>query len=1030
MNALLQALGDICKTRRYAQKILVVNSYHDGHQILKALARCAVAWLNVTPITPDDLARRTVEGALTAENTRLVDDGEILSMISKVLEEMRSSGELEYFAALEGIEGPEGILKAALLELRMAGVTAASLDIAAFVDRQKGKEIKRILAGFEEKLLLEKLADRAAVYIKAAEMIKMAAHQPADCIYLIPEQLEFDHLTFEYLQLLTAGKRTVLPAETVCGLSRPEGHYFKADTEPPPESPLSRLYAQNDPQLQAALASAPAPAPAISFFQAYSPSCEVKEVFRRLIKAQLKADEALLCYTNGETYLPLIHSAAQTLGLPVTYAEGLPAGFTRPGRLLAGLLDWIEDSYNAIHIYRLLCSGALRTGWINLQAELLRRAAVGWGRERYPACLDNLKQEIKNNLRKAEAKGWSTHYSSAKLEHFPKLEELINTLLNWIPGENPDGAVQFDRLCRGLSEIIKKYAPTTDELERSARESVLEMLDELAVSKPEAVQYRAALKRLRKRFNALRVGAAPAEAGRLHAAPLSGAAWSERENCYLIGLAGNCFPGSGLQDAVLLDRERAKISPHLTLCAPGPERNLYRLNLILAARRGPLTLSFSCFEPVEGRPAFPAAVLLQAYRLKSGSPDADYGDFFNSLEPPAAYYPVRPEQALALNEWWLSQVLGGHKKSELQSVTNCYPGIKAGLEAEMGRRSRVFTEYDGKVQVDPTHVDPRLNKDKSLSASAIEKLAGCPYAYFLQNLLYVRPPEEQTFDRWAWLDAMERGTLLHAIYARYLRTVCSKPGSPREDRKTLLNIADDEIAKKKNGSPPPSEVVFKSERNALLRELETFLKCEAQLQQKGSIPVYMEAPFGRGAAAVQEAGIGREDAIEYQLPGKDKILIRGNIDRIDRLPEPDHFRVWDYKTGGTFSYKSSAYIKQGRQIQHALYASAAEIILRDRYPNAVVKEAGYLFPTEKGEGEACLRKQDRRDKAREAVELMLELLSTGAFCVTEKNSDPPCKFCDYPAVCRHPQALEDLQEKKDNPANTILEPWKELQKYE
>jgi RecB family exonuclease len=1023
MNALLQALGDTCKAERYVQKILVVKSYHDGHQILKALARCGTAWLNVTPITPDDLAINTAEAALKAESIRLADDGEILYLISKVLDEMRSNGELKYFSALEGIEGPEGILKAALLELRMAGVTAASLDIAAFVDHQKGIEIKRMLAGFEEILLQEKLADSAALYIKATEILKKAANQADDFIYLIPEQLEFDHLTFEYLQLLTTGKRTVLPAEAVCGLSRPDGHYFKVDTEPTPESQICWLYAQNDPQLQAA------PLPAISFFQAYSPTCEIKEVFRRLIKDQVKADEAMLCYANSETYLPLIHSAAQTLGIPVTYAEGLPAGFTRPGRLLAGLLDWIEDSYSAIHIYRLLCSGALKASWSNLQAELLRRAAVGWGRERYPACLGSLKQEIEDGLRKAEAKGWSTHYSSAKLEHFPKLEELITTLFTRIPVENPDGTVQFDLLCRGLSEIMKKYAPTADELERSARESILEMLGQLAVSKPEATEYRAALKRLRKRFNALRVGAAPAEAGHLHAAPLSGAEWSERKNCYLIGLAGNYFPGSGLQDAVLLDRERENISLHLLLCAPAPERNLYRLNHFLAARRGPLSLSFSCFEPVEGRPAFPAAVLLQAYRLQSGKPEADYGDFFNSLEPPAAYYPVRPDQALALNEWWLSQVLGGHKQGELQSVTDCYPGIKAGLEAEAKRRSSTFTEYDGKVQVDPNQVDPRLNNNKSLSASAIEKLAGCPYAYFLKNMLNVKPPEEQAFERWAWLGVMERGTLLHAVYARYLRAVCSKPGSPREDRSELFNIAEDEIANKKKDSPPPSEVVFQSERNALLRELETFLKCEEQLWQEGSIPAYMEAPFGRGATAVQEAGIGREDAIEYQLPGKDKILIRGNIDRIDRLPEPDHFRVWDFKTGGTYSYKSSTYIKQGRQIQHALYASAAETILRDHYPNAVVEEAGYLFPTEKGEGEAYLRKQNQRDKVKEAVELMLKLLSTGTFCVAEKGDDSPCKFCDYPAICRHPQALEDLQKKKDDPANTILDLWKELQNY-
>jgi len=63
---------------------------------------------------------------------------------------------------------------------------------------------------------------------------------------------------------------------------------------------------------------------------------------------------------------------------------------------------------------------------------------------------------------------------------------------------------------------------------------------------------------------------------------------------------------------------------------------------------------------------------------------------------------------------------------------------------------------------------------------------------------------------------------------------------------------------------------------------------------------------------------------------------------------------------------------------------------------------------------------------------MLDQISEGAFCAAEnKDKDyPPCNFCDYQAVCRYPQVLTDHKLKKENPGNTILEPWKELQKYE
>jgi len=1027
INALLQALGEVCQAERFVQKRLVVKSYHDGHQLLKTLARYNVAWLNVVTATPFDLAMEVAGQALFDENIETIDDGDTLCLVSQVLEEMRGRGELKYFADLESLEGPEGVLKGALMELRMAGVAADSLDAGLFVDGQKGKELKMLLAGFEKKLNEQNLADGALVYKKAAEILAKAG-QPGNVLYLIPEQLEFDRLTYDFLEALSAGKRRALPAEAVCGLSRPEGLYFQSgqepESKPEPRSPLSWLYAQDD--------APDGVAPDIYFFQVSSPACEVKEVFRRLLKAEIKADQALLCYTNSDTYLPLVHSVAEVLSVPVTYAEGLPAVFTRPGKLLSGLLDWVEDSYSAIHIYRLLVSGGVRTNWANLQAELLRRAAVGWGRERYATCLEKLKHEVEKELRKAEAAGRNIHYQSTKLDHFPKLEQLITTLLEEVPEENTAGQVRLDQLCRGLANIIEKYAHTAGELDREARESILELLDQLARSKPEPAEYQLALKRLRKRLKALRVGASLSEPGCLHVAPVGRAEWLDRDYSFLVGLGGNYFPGGGLQDAVLLDRERENISPDLTLYASGPERNLYSLNRFLAAKGGSLTMSFSCFEPVEGRPAFPAAVMLQAYRLKCGRPDADYEEFFNNLGPPVAYYPASPGQALAVSEWWLSEVLGGHKKGDQESVKDCYPRIKDGLTAEDIRRSDLFTEYDGKVIVDPARIDPRCNSNKSLSASAIEKLAGCPYAYFLKYLLYINPPEEQAYDRWAWLDVMERGTLLHAIYARYLRAVCGRTGSPQEDRGELFRIAENEIAKKKADSPPPSEVVFQSEKNQLLRELETFLKCEQQLWQEGSVPLYLEVPFGRGPEAVQEAGIGREDAVEHDLPGGDKIKIRGSIDRIDRLPGQDLYRVWDFKTGGTSIYRHSDHIKQGRQIQPALYTSAAEVILRDRYPGAVVKDAGYLFPTEKGEGQKYLREQDRRDEAGRAVELMLDQISEGAFCAAEnKDKDyPPCNFCDYQAVCRYPQVLTDHKLKKENPGNTILEPWKELQKYE
>ncbi len=1021
MNVVLTALAEACINNQFAEKKLIVNSYREGHQLLEAAARGGQAWLNVTPSTPLGLAEELAGPAFIGESIRIIDDGEILFLVGETLAEMKSGGELKYFAELEGLFGPEGILKGALLELRMAGVKADEIDPDSFVSRQKGEEIKQLLAGYEIKLKDRKLADRASVYMKAFDILQSNTC-PDDSLYLVPEQLEFDYLTFKFLKQLIDNKGLVLPAEKVCGLSRQESYFFEAAAEPDVQTPLSRLYAQEGVVDGAA-------DPELDFFQAYSPACEIREVFRRIKKDGVKADQVLICYTNGDTYLPLIYSAAETYGVPVSYAEGLPVTFTRPGQLLAGLLSWIDDNYSAGHIYRLLNSNSISVSSASALALLLRRAAVGWGKDRYQPCLQALEVELNAKLKLAEDKGYDTDYQYKRLERLAGLKQLIMDLLSYVPEVNSDGAVQFDRLCEGLAAIMTEYAPTSVENERLARESILEMLEQAAISFPHQVDYPTAVKRLKARLNSIRVGAAAPAAGYLHAASPGKAESTDRSLSFLVGLAGGYFPGSGLQDAVLLDREREAISRNLSLASISPERNLYKLGRLLASRRGRVVLSYSSFEPVEGRPAFPASILLQVYRLGSGKLEADYSDFFNSLGPPAAYYPSGSNQALAVSEWWLSEVIDGSRSGDLDSVKDCYPGIKAGLEAEAARRSNLFTEYDGKVTVDPALVDPRTNRNRSLSASALEKLAGCPYAYFLRYMLAIKLPDEQSFDRWAWLDAMERGSLLHNIYARYLREVCSTAGGPREDKVLLSKITEEEIDDKKKQTPPPSDLVFESEKNELLRELEVFLKCEAQLWKEGSIPLYMEAPFGRGPVAVQEAGVGQADPLELNLPGGDKVFIRGSIDRIDRLPGQSSYRVWDYKTGSTYAYKQGGYIRQGRQIQNVLYAEAAEKILQPQDPKAEVREAGYLFPTEKGEGQRVLRNQGKRQEALQAVELMIDLLAEGTFCMAT-DDDPPCKFCEYQAVCRHPQCLEDTALKRANTANSNLGPWKELQEYE
>ncbi len=1026
MNVLLSSLAKACGERKFTPKLLIVNSYRSGNQLLSALAREGIPWLNLSLITPHDLALEIKDNDTSEQKYEMVGPGQAYFLVSEILEEMNDSGRLNYFSRLSGNTCLVDLLRGTITELRMAGVLSKDLVPGNFVDQDKGLEIKTLLESYEGKLHNENLFDSAALYSRSLELLNQGKVPKKDAHYLIPEELDLNFLSFRFLNQLTEGQRTIIPAESVEGISRPHGFYFV-----PPEKPLATLcyswlyevekappFSDNEPEI----------------FQAYGAACEIKEVFRRLKKNQIPADQAVICYTSSQVYIPLLLTLSSTCGIPVTFSGGIPAAFTRPGKLFFGLLNWLEENYPVPVLYRLFTEGSLETSSKGTSlARLLRQAQIGWGRDRYLPCLKAVEQDLQVQIQKAQEEGRVARkdYLAGQKEIVIELENIITFILDRIPLPVNGEEISFQRLCSGLAEVIQTYSLKKNNLDAAAWESLQEQLIDVSQSLGENIPMGIAIKRLKEIFENLSIGASGFEPGHLHAVSLHQGEWFYRPHTYLVGLDDGRFPGSGLQDPILLERERAFFHPNLMDRSSLPEEKIYRLNRFLASRKGKITFSFPAFDPVEGRASFPSAALLQVYRLMTKDPQADYSKFMSSLAKPAAYFPEEPDVSFSEDEWWGSQVLKENKLGDMTRVRECYPGLHSGLLAEEARSGESFTVYDGKVvsHIDP--VDPTKNK-RPLSATSVERLAACPYSYFLRYILKINPPDEKIFDPGTWLDPLSRGLLLHQIYADYLRKIISRTSSssskPAPDQDLLTEISEELIEITREKIPPPSPVVYEQERLELLRELEVFLRAEEDLWQEGSIPVYLEVPFGFGSDEIAQAGQGLKDPVQLKLPGGGSIHLRGRIDRIDRISPKGVYRILDFKTGSTYNYDERKFLREGQQIQHALYGLAAEIILQQEDPDARVEETGYIFPTEKGEGQRFLHCRDRRPEALEALQKMLDLLSSGTFCPTDKQDR--CTFCDYQPVCRFPYSVERMKDKLSSLNNTELEPWKELQNYD
>ncbi|EEG79081.1 PD-(D/E)XK nuclease family protein [Dethiobacter alkaliphilus] len=1004
MNILLKTLAQICRTHKIQEKLLLCNTLSTGHQLLESLSKENVPWLNLRPVTPLELATEQAKPMLLTKNITIPTEGQLLFLLEEILQQMRANSQLQYFAELHNQNSLTRVLYPTIKELRLTGITASQLNESSFVDPCKGQEIITVLTLWEEKLSSLNWADAATIY-----NIALQTKTNSSPYYLIPEDLDLSPLELTFVKHLTSHKQIILPQDPV--LNHSHSHTFTTP-QPTPQSPLSWLF---DPQ------NSPQP-PELTILRAYGQTNEIRQVLRHLQQENIPLDNAVVCHTSTK-YIPLILTITASQNIPVTFAEGIPLGFTRPGRFTLQLIRWIEERYTSLILHQLMTSGDMRLTSATTQARLLRQANIGWERSRYIPCTESLHQSILQKATAATNEGNDPYaqYLHQQAEHVSTLKQTLTQIFSRIP-DATDGNVSFPKLCRGISQTTSTYARISSPTDGLALAAIQDTLTEAAHAFSGTLPLREALRRLHQVLDTLHTAASPPKPGHLHITGLNQAAFTHRPVTFMVGLDAN-FPGSGLQDPVLLDQEREQIHPELSLLTHEPAKRQYRLARYLSSRRGQIILSYPSYDTVEGRHTSPAAILLQAHRLQTNNPTADYSALQESLTTPAGFLAPSPDQFTTLEEWWLTTTLKNLSAHNINTVTACYPHIASGLEAHQHRAGTDFTPYDGRVDPDLDR-DPRISQTLTLSATQFENLANCPFGYFLRYVLRIQPPEDAEYDPGTWLDPLTRGSLLHDIYCTYLRQTHNPDNPQPPNKQTLLSIAEDLINQTKQTLPPPSDMVFEHEKEELLRGLEVFWRVEESAQTK---PAFFEVPFGFGQQEAEEAGLGLSEPVTVTLSDGKEIRIRGRIDRIDYGTAENLYQVWDFKTGSTYGYEEQAVFKQGRQIQHALYAFAAEAILKQSGTdhNAKVEASGYLFPTDKGEGQRFARLQANRHQILELLSQGLDIVATGTFCATDDQNR--CTFCDFKIVCRHPQASIQAKEKKEHPD---LDAWRGLEDYE
>ena len=1022
MNPFVERLKHLCRTHPTRSKWVFVPTHALGRTLGDRLVLEGTDWANLRFVTPLDIALRMGAPFLVERGIDPSEEGLGPALIMRLLLELPER--TGHFRPLASQPQMAVALWSTIRELRMAGVRSADLRAEAFVSAEKGAEVRALLDRYEMFLRETGRGDTATVFEEALQHPDWCPIQAQDCWTELPD------VPWSFLQrrLIDAmpGERVVPEALALPGATMPRrlAEARVSRVEPEASAPLAFLMAPDRVPSRAPAPERPAPA----FFHAGGAEAEVDEVFRRIVSAGAHLDQVEIVCASSH-YTTLVWEKACRYEWPATIAGGVPATLTRPGRALLGLADWIDDEFAAGRFRRLLQSGDValpKTLDISAgrAANLIARAEAAWGRETYRRSLTRLAKSSRVRAEHPDTAAHERERLDGRATAAEALAQWIQTWIDAIPAPDESAQIEFQPLVECAASFVETCSGRASALDAAAAARLVSAIHELRALGAFRCSMAPALGFLRERVEDLAVGADRARPGHLHVTSLGHAAFSARPYIFIVGLEeGRVFPAT-FEDPVLLDGERARISPALARSSDRTDEAVFqaigRLAAASARPDGHLCLSYSCRDLREFRETYASWLMLQAYRVASGQPKASYRDMKDALGTPKSSVPSAADPILDLSGWWLRGIVPAGIAGR-RSVLAQYPSLAAGVHAVAARESDRFTEFDGFVPEAGRVLDPAA-PDRVVSATQLEDAAECPFRYFLQRALRVQASDAGERDREAWLDPLVRGSLLHELYATYVRRLRAERRRPiEEDEAWLTAAAREMLADLKAEAPPPSIEVEERETRELLDDLALFVT-EERDQAASRVAVGCEVSFGRAGGGAEEP-LSHEAPLVVDLGGGLRLRVTGRIDRIDQLNE-NSFEIVDYKTGRFWADGWKGIFAGGRRLQHALYGLAAADLLRRKYKKVGAVGAQYYFPATKGRQKRLPYAPISQASAVRVLSDLRDVIAQGLFVHAQDDGD--CRFCDYGAACL--KGAANLA--KNKLADGRLEPYRRLSAHE
>ena len=758
----------------------------------------------------------------------------------------------------------------------------------------------------------------------------------------------------------------------------------------------------------------------------------IRQVMREVTENRTPLHRIAILYRTADPYTSLIRDELRMAGIPMAGPDREALATTGAGRTLIGLLEQCGSRFPRSEVMAWLSGCPVRNpvstepSFSSSQWDVItRKAGIVGGLQQWRDRLDAHAQRLVTDPERRETDGEISEPRARGMRSEAAVAQNIRAFMDQLANDldPPEDGSSWKEFAEWATGLLHRYlAVDTNGADDDARERIERLLGEFAAA--DSVNNGATLTEFRQMVAELMqtpFGHLGSTGQGVFVSSFAGAAGMTFDAVWLVGMIEGAVPPAPRRDPLLTEPD--------WLAAGGQDRMHLRmakeryeyLAAIASAHRH--TLSYPVADAASQRPAYPSRWFLEQASTLAGSPVRS-SDIAGLRGNDWLTVDDSTQQALAnADEIALADEADFRRKRLLEwrqegRALHDHPyarkdPLERAFRLARQRSRRRLTEFDGNLSgIDAGH---RFNigpGGSSISPTALETWAACPYRYFLTHVLRLSALDtpEEIFS----ISALDRGELIHKILERFINESVQggylpAPGEPWSpgDHDRLMRIADRCFQDAETRGVTGKRLLWNLAKAEIRSDIETFLEKDTDLREaSGAAGVQVETRFGFDG-----------DPIQVVDPHTG-IRFRGMIDRIDISDGGKTVLVVDYKTGsaGYYDGLNKDPIDQGRRLQLGVYSLAAQ----ELFPGADTVTAAYWFGTNRGKFQIApaepfdLADPSVAERFRQGVTSIVDSINAGLF---PANPGPPgrygpsnCQYCDFDTVC--PTRRADLWERK------------------